>query len=106
MPQHLPQKELDTADAAVAYALQVRKFHARRSERDSKQRIADIEMALKRLRSAMKPLKSMMGKFQYGPQNPIAEANRQAIRERSAAIKRERMKLWKMLPKTHTLKED
>lgn len=98
MPRHLPIKEIEAAEAAVAYAQQVRKFHARRTERTSKQRIDDLNMGLARLSQAMAPLRSMIGRFPYGPQSDIAEQNRQKIREASAAIKKERIKLWKMLP--------
>lgn len=99
MPRHLPTKEIEAAAAAVAYAQQVRKYHARRTARDSKQRITDVELGIERLREAMAPLRSMIGQFPYGPQTDIAEQNRQTIRSAAADIKRERVKLWKMLPK-------
>src|SRR5689334_19871943 len=99
MPRHLPEKEIEDAAAAVAYAQQVRAYHRRRSARTSDQRVKDVEMALKRLKAAMKPLKSEIGRFPYGPQTTQAEANREIIRQAAADIKRERIKLWKMLPK-------
>lgn len=96
MPLELPVVAIANADAAISFARQVRKFHARRTERGSKQREADIEIALTRLRECMKPLRSAIGKFPYGPQTDIAESNRNAIREASQACQRERRKLHKM----------
>lgn len=96
MPKVLPDKIIENADKAVAFAVQVRTFHARRTDRRSQQRNDDIEHALQRLHEAMAPLKSEIGRFAYGPQTTIAETNRQTIREASAAIQRERRKLWKL----------
>jgi aminoglycoside phosphotransferase family enzyme len=103
MPTELPKDAIESADAAVAFAQQVRRFHRRRTARTAHQRAEDIERALERLREAMAPLRSEIGRFPYGPQTDAAEANREAIRERSAAIQRERRKLWKM--KTPTTQE-
>lgn len=96
MPAILPTELLDAADAAAAYAQQVRRYHRKRSARTAKQRQADIELALNRLAEAMKPLKSQIGKFPYGPQTTLAEQNRQRIRAASQALQSERRKLWKM----------
>ena len=96
MPEKLPQAALDAARAAVANARAVRAYHARRTSKQSDQRARDIEVALARLREAMRPLKSEIGRFPYGPQTGNAEANRDAIREASREIQVERRKLWKM----------
>lgn len=96
MPDHLPDDVIEDAEAAVAFARQVRKFHARRTHRNHAQRVEDINIALARLKEAMKPLRSEIGRFPYGPQTTIAENNRERIREASDAIQRERRKLWKM----------
>jgi hypothetical protein len=96
MPTELPKDAIETAEAAVAFAQQTRRFHRRRTERGSKQRCADIELALVRLKEAMRPLKSEIGRFPYGPQTTVAEGNREKIRVASAAIQGERRKLWKM----------
>lgn len=101
MPKILPTKEIEEADLAVKHAVLVRKTHRRRSARDSKSRVTDIEFALERLAKAMKPLRSEIGRFPYGPQTDVAEANREIIRDAADAIKRERIKLWKMLPKDY-----
>jgi hypothetical protein len=99
MPKHLPEKEIENAEAAVAYARQVRQFHARRSPRKSRQRVHDLNLALNRLKDAMKPLRSERARFPYGPQTTVAEANREKIRAVMADMRKERIKLWKMLPK-------
>jgi hypothetical protein len=97
MPAKLPDKDMDYARLAVENARRVRSFHRRRTEKRSAQRRNDIMVARERLKEAMKPLKSEIGRFPYGPQTETAEANRQAIRDMSAAIQSERRKLWKML---------
>lgn len=96
MPQKLPDNILETADRAVENAQRVRKYHRRRTEKKSPQRATDIEIALQRIREAMKPIKSERGRFPYGPQTDVAEKNRQAITARSLALQAERRKLWKM----------
>ena len=96
MPSQLPTDAVDRADAAVVFAQQVRKKHRRKRRRTSAQRRADIDEALKRLKEAMGPLRSEIGRFPYGPQTDAAEENREAIRARSHALQSERRKLWKM----------
>lgn len=100
MPHELPQDAIDAADAAVAFAQQMRKFHRRRTARNQQRRVDDIELALARLRDAMAPLRSEIGRFPYGPQTDIAERNRDRIRNASLAIQSERRQLWKMRPKS------
>lgn len=96
MPSQLPQDAIDAADAAIVFAVRVRTYHRRRKSRTPIQRADDIDEALSRLRAAMKPLRSEIGRFPYGPQTDEAEANRERIREASDALQRERRKLWKM----------
>lgn len=99
MPTELPKDAIDAADAAVLFAQAVRRQHRRRTARNTERRARDIETALSRLREAMEPLRSEIGRFPYGPQTTIAERNRQKIREASASIQVERRKLHKMKPK-------
>lgn len=96
MPSELPKDTIDAADAAVIFAQQVRRIHRRRTNKRSEQRSSDIELALTRLKEAMAPLRTEIGRFPYGPQTDAAERNRDAIREASERIQRERRKLWKM----------
>ena len=96
MPAELPQDLIEAADAAVVYARQVRRIHRKRTDKDSKQRLTDIDLALVRLKEAMAPLRSEIGRFPYGPQTDEAEDNRQMIRVASQEIQRERRKLFKM----------
>lgn len=97
MPHALPTKDLAAADAAIVLARSIRARHRRLTDRNSERRVEDIRHALGRLSAAMKPLRSEIGKFPYGPQTTIAEKNRTRIREASAALQVERRKLWKML---------
>lgn len=96
MPKHLDEKLIKDARAAIANAQRVRRFHRRRTETDSQQRKDDIEIALARLKEAMKPIRSERGRAPYGPQTDEAEADREKLRELSEAIQAERRKLWKM----------
>lgn len=96
MPEALDEQVMAEAKAAVLHAQRVRRTHRRRTAKKAEQRIADIDMARERLFEAMQPLRSEIGRFRYGPQTVTAEANRDAIRAASAAIQRERRKLWKM----------
>lgn len=97
MPAHLPPNLVTAAKTAINYARHVREVHARRSDRGAPQREADIQIALDRLKQAMKPLRSEIGRFPYGPKTEQAEENRQVIYRLSQDIQRERRKLWKML---------
>ena len=96
MPATLPPRVLENAEAAVVFAQAVRSTHRRRSNKTSSQRQSDIRLALERIREAMAPLRSEIGKFPYGPQTDVAEKNRQSIRNASFALQRERRKLFKM----------
>lgn len=99
MPSELPRDAIESAEAAVAFAQQVRKFHRRRTDRGAEQRRRDIEVAIERLRTAMVPLRAEIGRFPYGPQTTVAENNRNKIRAASDSLQRERRKLWKMRDK-------
>ncbi len=99
MPTELPKSAMEVAEAAVIYAQQVRKHHARRTDVDSPHRLADLDLALSRIKESMKPLRSEIGRFPYGPQTTIAETNRQKIRDLSKALQRERVKIWKLKDK-------
>ena len=100
MPAILPKEALKEAELAVRNAQEVRTFHRKRSTKGDLQRKQDLTLALRRVKAAMKPLRSHIGRFPYGPQTDTAEKNRESIREASAALQRERRKLWKMLRST------
>ena len=85
------------AELAVRNAQEVRAFHRKRTQKGDQQRRHDLTLALRRVKAAMRPLRSQIGKFPYGPQTAIAEANRDKIRAASDALQKERRKLWKML---------
>ena len=44
----------------------------------------------------MKPIRSEIARFPYGPQTDTAEANREKLRNLSKQIQGERRRLWKM----------
>ncbi len=96
MPAYLDPKIAHDAEAAIENAKRVRAAHARRSRRGAPQRESDIKIALDRLKTAMKPLRSEIGRFPYGPDTEVAEQNRKIIIDLSQDIQRERRKLWKM----------
>ena len=100
MPTELPRSDIESAFAAVQHAEATRRYHARRTPRGSRQREEDLRLAAERLKEAMKPLRSHIGRFPYGPQTEIAGQNRARILEASDAIQRERRKLWKMRSRT------
>lgn len=89
------ETERDTAikeaSAAVRLAREVRQRHARRTDRGTPQREADLRLARQRLDDAMKPLRSEIGRSAYS--NVPRE---EEIRKASQAIQSERRKLWKM----------
>lgn len=96
MPHAIPKNLIEEAEAAVAYAQQVRAYHRRRTQKGNAQRKKDVKLALKRIKEAMVPIRTEIGKFPYGPQTPTADNNRAAIRAASFALQTERRKLWKM----------
>jgi hypothetical protein len=96
MPNELPVGALEQAEAAVAYAQQVRRYHRRRKI-NAETRHRELEVARERLKEAMKPLRTEIGRFPYGAQTVTAEENREKIRQASKAIQAERRKLTKMM---------
>lgn len=89
------EAHLQAADRAVTFARDVRRYHARRTPKTSNQRKTDLAEARERLRAAMKPLRSYLGR-------PDTRNTAASIRERervfaaSQAIQTERRKVWKM----------
>jgi hypothetical protein len=88
--------ELESARAAVRNAVNVRNHHKRRTRKGDPQREADIAVALDRLKEAMRPLRSAIGKFPGEPQTEALEPHRAEIRDLSRQIQGQRRRLWKM----------
>jgi hypothetical protein len=88
---------LKEADLAVKNAQEVRVFHRKRSERTDRQRVNDLKMAEARVKAAMRPLRSAIGKFPHEPQTQNNIDRQERIRAASARLQSERRKLWKML---------
>lgn len=89
-------EQLDDAQAAAENAQRVRAFHRRRTDKRSSQRAQDIEIALERIKDAMKPLRSFLGAFHFGPQTEVMWEKHEMVSEASRALQAERRKLWKM----------
>jgi DNA-binding NtrC family response regulator len=88
---------LHEASLAIQNAQEVRAYHRKRSQRGDTQREADLEMAIERVRDAMRPLRSEIGRFPHQAQSATVEARQGKIRAASTALQRERRKLWKMM---------
>jgi hypothetical protein len=84
------------AESAVEHARRVREHHRRRTDKESPQRRADIELALERLKAAMAPLRSHLGRFPYLDETAQNRRAREAMLEISQEIQTQRRKLWKM----------
>jgi hypothetical protein len=83
---------LADAKRAIEHAQSTRRAHARKTEHGTKQREADLKVAVERLQAAMKPIRRRICRLPY-LQAPIgAEALEMASKE----LQRERRKLWKM----------
>jgi hypothetical protein len=94
---YLLDEFLKEADLAVKNAQEVRAYHRKRTDRHDRQRQNDIRLAAERVKAAMKPLRSEIGKFarQLPTRDTIERQER--IRAASLALQRERRKLWKMI---------
>jgi hypothetical protein len=97
VPAKLPEEAMKEVKLAIQNAQEVRRYHARQTEKGDPQRQSDLTLAMIRVKAAMKPLKREIGRFPYGPNTDTAEKNRQKIRAASRALQAERRKLWKML---------
>lgn len=90
------EEALKEAFAACRHAETTRTFHARRSEKGSKQRHEDLHAARERLRLAMVPLRSYLGRMQYKSSTASMLELSNRVRMASGAIQAERRKIWKM----------
>jgi hypothetical protein len=87
------QDDLTEAKHAVLHAQRVRQAHRRRTSKGAPQREDDIRLALERLKDAMRPLRSYIGRLPFS-QPPDHEVL--SVRVASLMIQKERRKLWKM----------
>lgn len=86
--------QLETAWSAVKYAQEVRAYHRRTTEKGSKARENDIEIALSRITRSMKPVRSYLGRARFLEE--AAADKVEMARQASHALQSERRKLWKM----------
>ena len=91
------QDALHEAALAVENAQEVRALHRKRTDRGDKQREDDLKMALERVKRAMKPLRSEIGRFPKQGKTPTNLQRQERVRAASLALQKERRKLWKML---------
>ena len=96
MPAERDRTTVTNAEAAIKNAQRVRATHRRRTTVGSSAREDDLAIGLERLAQAMKPIRSEIARFPYGPQTDTAEANREKLRNLSKQIQGERRRLWKM----------
>jgi hypothetical protein len=96
----MPEPDLDTillgAAAAVSYAQDVRAHHRKRTKRGASQREADLWIARNRLREAMEPVRSVIGRAQFDLMSATKAKQIEKARQASRDLQRERRKLWKM----------
>ena len=96
MPKVLTERDVENALAAAAHAESVRHLHRRRTRRGDPQREQDIKLALERIATAMKPVRSYLCAYPYRPATTtIAQVHRR-VWAASQALQAERRRLWKM----------
>lgn len=96
MPEALSDDDIQTALAAVQFAVRVREYHARRTDKRSPQRAIDIDQALTKLKDAMRPIRSERARLAFKPATSQNEDYRLKLEACSESIQRERRKLWKL----------
>lgn len=87
---------MESALAAASYASDVRELHRRRTRRGNPQRETDIKIALERLKTSMRPLRTEIGRLQYRRPSARRDEQREVLAALSARLQAERRKLWKM----------
>lgn len=99
MNGHPIELEIQKAEAAIRYAQDVRSHHRRRTNKGNPQREADLKSGVRRIKSAMKPLRSYLGRAQYEEQTAEHLEQVELVKEISQRLQTERRKLWKMRSK-------
>lgn len=84
------------ANSAVKHAQDVRAFHRKRTRPGERHRSVDVRNALKRLRDAMAPIRSALGRAPYDKLNATTRKRHDELRAVSQLIQAERRKLWKL----------
>jgi len=91
---------LREAVLAAQNAQEVRAYHRKRTARSDTQRNEDLRLALARVKAAMKPLRSEIGRFPKYHPTPDNDERKLRIRTASLLLQKERRKLWKMILRT------
>jgi hypothetical protein len=87
-------------EKTVQNAQEVRSHHRKRTDRADRQRNDDLNLALARVKGAMKPLRSEIGRFPKYPKTTDNAERKRVIRDASLSLQKERRKLWKMLDRS------
>lgn len=99
MNLHPIEPAIKEALMAVRHARDVRKVHARRTTKGTKQREDDLQMASSRVKLAMKPLRSFLGSAPSKTQTDAFVDLTERVKQASSELQAERRKLWKMQDK-------
>lgn len=94
------EEVLREASMAVQNAQEVRSYHRKRTDRKDRQRNADLNLALDRVKAAMKPLRSEIGRFPKYQRTTSNVERKRIIKSASLSLQKERRKLWKMIDRT------
>lgn len=96
-PQELSHSQtVEKAEAAIAYAQEVRTYHRKRTRINHPQRNTDIQYATRKVQAAMRPIRSKLGKAPYRPINETSRRETDELKRLSARVQAERRKLWKL----------
>jgi hypothetical protein len=97
MARRVTKAELQAAAAAADNAETVRQLHRRRTKRGDARREKDIELALDRITSAMRPLRAYLcGVAWLAHDSEGIRRQIESVRAASRRLQSERRKLWKM----------
>lgn len=96
MPSSRIETDLTNARLAAQFSQDVRAYHRRRTEKNAEQRTKDLAEARERVRKAMFPLRSYLGRAPYLETTQARLDMQDRVRDASQALQKERRKLWKM----------
>lgn len=96
MEKNLTEADLKAARAAIRLAEDARALHRKRTYRGSQQREADLSQATDRVKKAMLPIRSFLGRAPYMQPSAAHDELVERAREASKQLQKERRKCWKM----------
>jgi hypothetical protein len=87
---------LSAAETAIQHAQSVRSYHRKETHPRHPQRLTDIKHAENRIKNAMRPIRSALGRAPYMNSSQITEKRLEQLRDMSKLLQAERRKLWKL----------